>query len=237
MTNRLLHVQIQDVRLDPLESEVVISAFPERVTATTELRGRLVGPRTAYARTLEVAHPLRVCPRQPPGEPGLAGRIVFPEPCFWDPESPFLYEGFVELWEEGQLVERAELRHGLRRRGLGPRGVRWNGRVLSLRGVARSMLTPDDAAELRQAGCNVLVAPVAATEMWEVADRLGFLMLGRVADLVELERLACLRSHPCVLGWVLEPSITAARTLPDAWLLEAPVAEDAPRELALCKHL
>ena len=205
-------------------------------------RGRLVGPRSVYARTLEVAYPLRALFPSPPtplprsggeGSPESlpACRVVIPEPTFWDPETPFLYEVRVELWEDGQLVDRAEAVHGLRTRGLTPGGLRWNGRPITLRGVTRAALTPEDAAALRQAGCNTLVAPAHAAALWDAADRLGFLVLGRVAD--SGEPSPALRSHACVLGWLLPPGAPAEAALPDAFVLETPVEEAVPRELVL----
>src|SRR5262245_54959769 len=128
MTNRIREIHIQAVRLDPYEAEVRITVLPERVTPTTAVRSKLVGPRSAYARTLEVAYPLALLLPSPPlrgrgvggegtadatpsphplspsegGEglsrPALTCRVVIPEPSFWDPETPFLYEGLVELW-------------------------------------------------------------------------------------------------------------------------------------------
>lgn len=237
MTNRIRRVQVRDIRLDPLESEVAVTVFPEHVTPTTEVRGRLVGPRSAYARTLEVAYPLRDCQPGADNDPALVCRVILPEPSFWDPDAPFLYEGFVELWEDGRPADRAEVRHGLRTRGLGPRGVRWNGRPLTLRGVARSTLTSEDAAALRRAGCNTLVAPIRAAAVWDAADRLGFVVLGEVAAVAEMEEVESLRGHPCVLGWVLGPAAAAAGTLPDAFVLDTPAAADAPRELVLQRLL
>ena len=227
MTNRIREVQVRDVRLDPYESEVRVTVVPEHVAPTTEVRGRLVGPRSAYARTLEVAYPLRALPPSPPP----ACRVVIPEPTFWDPETPFLYEVRVELWEESQLVDRAEAVHGLRTRGLTPGGLRWNGRPITLRGVARAALTPEDAAALREAGCNTLVAPAHAAALWDAADRLGFLVLGHVAG--SGEPPPALRSHACVLGWLLPPGAPAETALADAFVLETPVEEAAPRELVL----
>ncbi len=233
MTNRIREIQVRDIRLDPYESEVTVTVFPERVTPATGVRGRLVGPRSAYARTLEVAYPLRDCrPAENSVEPGLTCRVVIPEPSFWDPETPFLYEGPVELWDDGRAVDRAEVRHGLRTRGLGASGLRWNGRPITLRGVARSTLTPEDAAALRRAGCNTLVAPASAPEVWNVADRLGFIVLGRFTDPSERLLLSS-QGHACTLGWLPPSDSPTYRDLPDAFVLETPVDEAAPREIRL----
>ncbi len=236
MTNRIREVQVRDERLDPYEAQVHVTVWPEQVTLTTEVRGRLIGPRSAFSRTLEVAYPLRDCrpsDRTLKGDrAALACRVVIPEPSFWDPETPLLYEALVELWEDGQLVDRATTCHGLRTRGLGPRGLRWNGQPITLRGVARSALTSQDAADLRRAGCNTLVAPTNVPALWELADRLGFILLGQFADPSEMTHLLA-RHHACALGWLPLPDSGAYPTLPDAFALETPVDAAVPRELSL----
>jgi hypothetical protein len=61
---------------------------------------------------------------------------------------------------------------------------------------------------LHQAGVNALVVPMAATygEIWDLADQLGFLVIGRLRSSEEsLSMARNLAEHPCVFGWVLEP--------------------------------
>src|SRR4051812_27257434 len=84
---------------DPAEPEVWITVTPAFQTPTTDVRGRLMGPRCHYASTVEVAYPLRPFARPPEGLPALARRVVIPEASLWEPQCPFLYQGPVELWE------------------------------------------------------------------------------------------------------------------------------------------
>src|SRR4051794_3816870 len=105
MANRIREVQVHDRSVIPAEAEVWVRVVPERLTPATEVRGRLMGPRCAYASTVEVAYPLR--PLGPPvgnglravpaargGErppcrwgnddaPGLTLRVVIPEASLW----------------------------------------------------------------------------------------------------------------------------------------------------------
>src|SRR5439155_23720798 len=122
MSNRIQQVQVRDRSLDPAQAELWISVEAERITPTTELRGRLTGPRCLYAATVEVAYPLRPYLRR------LTARVVVPEPCLWEPQCPFIYEGSLELWEDGGRCDRVEVQRGLRRILLGPGGLRVNGR-------------------------------------------------------------------------------------------------------------
>jgi hypothetical protein len=207
---------VTDRRLDPAEAEVGLGVYPERLTSVTQVRGRLVGPRCPYATTVEVAYPLREWSREyeSTGTPHLSLRVVIPEASFWDPESPFLYQGPVELWQGGERCDQVQVSHGLRTLGLGPKGLRCNGRPLTLRGTLCSALSEAEARALHQAGYNTLLAPAGVdAALWDLADRFGFLMLARIKDEAELKaeshRAQAFRTHACCLGWVVTPEAVA----------------------------
>src|SRR5262245_59390094 len=126
MPNRIHHVEVTNRRLDPVEAVVEVTVVAERPAQDAEVRGRLAGPRCVYAETVEVAYPLRPAPGPHP-----SARAVLPEPCLWDPQSPFLYEGTVELWEGGERVDQVKVPFGLRDLRLGMTGLRVNGRPLA----------------------------------------------------------------------------------------------------------
>jgi hypothetical protein len=110
MANRIREIQVTQRRWDAAEAELWITVLPEQQTPATELRGRLVGPRCAGVSTVEVAYPLRPLLHAPKDKPGLLARIVIPEPLAWRPEQPFVYEGQVELWQDGEKCDQAPLR-------------------------------------------------------------------------------------------------------------------------------
>ena len=114
MSNRLRQVNVQVQRLSAAEAELWLLVEAERVTPTTEVRGRLVWPRCPGVTTIEVAYPLSLFPRPPEGVPPLSRRAVIPEPSLWEPERPYVYRAVVELWQDGQRCDRAELDYGLR---------------------------------------------------------------------------------------------------------------------------
>ena len=62
---------------------------------------------------------------------------------------------------------------------------------MTLSGRAVEQLTEADALALRREGCNLLLARGAA-EVWDMADRFGFLVLGEQP---------C-AGHPSCLGWL-----------------------------------
>src|SRR5438552_214996 len=133
MMNRFQRVELLDQSLTPAEAITRVVVTPERLTSTTELRGRLVGPHCAFANTVEVAYPVRL-QREAAERGDLVGRAIIPEPSLWDPMSPFLYRALLELWENGQCCDRATVIHGLRRLQLDHSGLRVNGQPLFLRG-------------------------------------------------------------------------------------------------------
>src|SRR5438132_5007392 len=181
MNNRIRNLRISNSLVSPAEAAISISVQPEQVTSTTQVRGRVVGPRCAYSSTVEVAYPMREVSRQYEkyDVPGLMLRVVIPEPCLWDPQSPFVYEVAMELWQSGQLCDQVRTNHWLYSLKLTPQGLRWNGRPIALAGVERSQLTQPEALELRQAGRNTVLTQVAAetAALCSLADRLGLFVL------------------------------------------------------------
>jgi len=118
MSNKLCQVNVRVRRLSAAEAELWLLVEAEWVTPTTEVRGRLVGPRSPGVTTIEVAYPLRPFARPPEGVPPLSRRAVIPEPSLWEPERPYVYRAVVELWEDGQPCDRAEFDYGLRMAGM-----------------------------------------------------------------------------------------------------------------------
>jgi hypothetical protein len=222
MSNRIKGVHIFNGRLTPAEAEIWITVATEHLTSTTQVVGRLVGPRCPYANTVEVAYPLREHSRQyeTDGVPGFTLRVIIPEPNLWEPQTPFLYQGTLELWQQGERCDTFHVSHGLAAHQKAPSGLRWNGRPLTLRGVWRVGLTPAEARALHGANWNTVVAPVTTetASLWEMADRFGFLMIGRTGDRSQLGQARDRWHHISCLGWLLDPKMfldpLAAAVLP-----------------------
>lgn len=207
MENRIRHIEIHDHSLDPVAAEIWIAVLAEQHTATTEVRGRLMGPRCLYSSTVEVAYPLRALPplQKPPESAGLTLRAVIPEASLWEPQCPFLYHGLIELWQDGQRCDRVSISHGLRSLQRTERGLCVNGRPLTLHGQRIAACSDEEATAWRQAGYNLLIAPVATSSatVWEQADRFGFLVLGQLGeDAGQTHLMEMLRGHASCLGWL-----------------------------------
>ena len=202
MPNRILDLVVLNHRLDPVETELRVYVKTEHLTPGTEIRGRVLGPRCVYASTIEIAYPLREIDRSDHVELS----VVIPEPSWWEPETPFLYQCPLELWQEGEACDRAALRHGIRRLQLTSKGLRLNGKPIVLRGkIVEPTLSEADARALRNDGINTLLTAVADTgiALWDIADRLGFLALGTTDNIARfLEHRNALAGYPSTFGWV-----------------------------------
>src|SRR5438445_675398 len=124
MDNDILAVEIHDHSLAPAQAEVWLTVHPAFRNAGTEVRGRMTGPRCLYATTIEVAYPLRQRIDVTPNPTGpFSLRAIIPEACLWDLQSPFFYQVFLELWQEGRRCAQLSFSHGLRTLRLRADGV------------------------------------------------------------------------------------------------------------------
>lgn len=202
MTNRIRDVVVLNHRLDPIETELHIHVKVDELTEATAFKGRLIGPRSAHASTIEIAYPLRECERLD----HVVLRVIIPEPSLWEPKTPFLYEGPLELWQGGILCERVAIRHGIRALQLTTKGLRLNGKPFVLRGkIVAPTLSEGDAKRWRDAGFNALWTTVTepAIEPWNVAERVGLFLMGSSVDLNAFHFLRHeLTNHPSHFGWI-----------------------------------
>jgi hypothetical protein len=207
-----MQVDAIPTRLSPAEADLTLVVnLDDPSLADAELRGRLMGPRSAYAETVEVAYALRPLPRE--GE-RVRAQVLIPEPCFWSPEKPLLYQGPVERWQSAERKEQTTLVLGLKEVTLRTKGLRLNGQPYTFKGVQCRRLDEATASEYRAAGVNLLVVPVTAEAfpVWTAADRFGFFVIGVIdpEDDALLWRAAEeLPPHPSCFGWLLPHELIA----------------------------
>jgi len=115
--NRIREVKTEVRRLSAVEAEVWFIIEADFTSATTELRGRLIGPRCPGISTIEVAYPLQPIPHPTEKMTGLCRRVNIPDPSLWESDKPFVYHAVIELWQDGELLETAEFDCGLRMAG------------------------------------------------------------------------------------------------------------------------
>lgn len=132
-----VYVRVPDVRHDDGWSMAVAVRGPECLLAHTlpaTVRGSDMGP----------------------GD-GLLARVVLPDPCYWSPQLPALYQVNVELHQHGDDVDAVQREFGLRL--FGPRGksLYLDGRRCVPRGVSRQAIAPAELGQWREADAVMLV--------------------------------------------------------------------------------
>lgn len=205
--NRIRNVLLHDRLQDPTQPEVWVTVEAEHVSATTEIRGRLMGPRCIYASTVEVAYPLRPFARRPSELPPLSRRVVIPEPSLWEPECPFTYQGPIELWEDGVLHDQRQLVHGLRYVSLSAKEMRVNGKPLTLKCRAERETRENQIGGWRANQENALLIP--ATQQVEtalaLANRFGFFVIVDVqSEAFDADAVDAWRHHPSFFGLLFD---------------------------------
>lgn len=195
MNPRIRSVLVRPVRLSPTEAELAIDLHCTEAHSTTELRGRLMGPSCLYSTTIEVAYPIHMKSRTTGAHPVLHAKAVIPEPAWWDPESPFLYHGPVELWDHETRVETAGVRIGLRHAKWDGERLIWNGQPLPIRSQSLTELDEETLRLLRVGGINAVIVPASvAKSVWPMADRIGMIVFSDAE--IEANPLA----HPSAMG-------------------------------------
>jgi hypothetical protein len=191
--------------VNPVESEIDVRFEFQEEISQPQLRGRLTGPHSPYASTVEIAHPIRPLPRaERTASATVDGRIVIPEPSLWNPQAPFLYEGEIELWSSGQPLVRLGISQGLCTQRIDADGLRCNGKHILLQGVEVGHVDETSLVAWRRLGRNTLLAPAnaQAKEVCALADGYGFIALLILSNDTSWEHLALLAEHTCCFGWI-----------------------------------
>jgi hypothetical protein len=182
------------------------------------LRGNIQGPTSRYARTLTATNRFTA---RPHGEEWLA-EVVLPDPCFWSPELPYLYQVELTLEGDGQPIWSDQRPFGMRRLGVKGRRLYLEGKNWVLRGAEIEPTATFDWQAYRDQDL-ALVVNDPSESFCEEADRRGMLIVARIAS-HELN----LRGR--LLAWQRHPSIGIA-VLPKGMVPPATARSDAPNLL------
>lgn len=107
-------ITIDVVRLSVEVAELQIRAeFTGTLGGSTELRGRLMGPRCPGLSTIEIAYAVKATVTESTNV--RMARVIIPEPNLWTEKKPFTYWGPVEVWHDGAMVHSEQVEVGLRR--------------------------------------------------------------------------------------------------------------------------
>ena len=155
--------------------------------AGLRLTGSLVGPKCRYAQTL----PAQFSFVDRGAGPTLLAEALVPEPCFWTPEMPHLYQATLELRRGEQVIAKCTRDFGIRTLGIAGTSLNYDGKRWVLRGMRSDQLPSIELGELRACDAALLVDhPVEP--LCREASQLGVLLIAQLStpDAGELARLA-----------------------------------------------
>ncbi|MBI3839383.1 MAG: hypothetical protein HY288_15805 [Planctomycetia bacterium] len=140
-----------------------------------QLTGTLTGPSCLYAKTLKATFSFA---DRGPGKSLLAEAIV-PEPCFWTPEMPHLYQADVQLRRDGEILARTARMVGIRLLGAQGRKLIYGGKRWVLRAVSRGEVPPTEIGQWR--GCDAAMLVRNPDEnLCQEASRVGVLLVAEL---------------------------------------------------------
>ena len=125
----------------------------DRRGAAVSLAGSVTGPFCEYARTLPASVALHDLGA---GETQLAEARV-PDPCFWTPEMPYLYQVEVELRSDGDCLATAERTLAIRRLGADGRSLFLDARRWVPRAASTGSAAPSTFESCRDAALGLVV--------------------------------------------------------------------------------
>lgn len=205
MSNRIVGQELIEVDVDPTQVHLYLRVEAEQWSPTTEVRAYLSGPINVLKPTEPGTFPFKALPN--PEEDVDEGvnsfEVLLDNPALWSPESPYRYEGQVELWEGGVRVDAVPLHYAVYMLGWDEDALFVNEEPLIPRLREVQSLDEVTARRLRKEGVNVVLLPATDTAAWEIADQVGLFLLGELpADGALPEDLLDRSVRPCCLGWV-----------------------------------
>lgn len=172
--------------------------------------------------------------------------IIIEDPLLWSPSQPNLYTVKVEVMDGRKVIDRKEIRTGIRSLQLSGTGLYLNGEKIFLNGTNRHQEYPyigyalsneaqyRDAYKIKEAGFNFvrLSHYSHATAFLEACDELGLLVMNAIPgwqfyeegafaenaikDIKDMARRD--RNHPCVVFW--ENSLNES-AMPEEFMVRA----------------
>jgi hypothetical protein len=163
--------------------------------AGLSLVGQVRGPRCLHAQTLPLTSPLVDLG---PG-PTLLARALVPDPCFWSPDLPAIYDVTVNLLRGTELVASTRRELGFRSLGVRGRNFALEGKRFVLRGVSTHSTTAKLPRAWHEAAAAFVTNDSDPTTL-EEASQWGSLAVVRVAESGEqaIARLRELSRFPSV---------------------------------------
>lgn len=188
------------------------------------LSGKIRGPICRFAKTLTTMRPFADLGD---GQTLLA-RAAIPDPTFWSPDVPALYEVKLELRESGAVVQTIEHELGLRFLGWKKSSFYWEGKRWVLRGIARTHVEGDPPLEAWRDAAAAMVLDTYDADLLREASRAGVVIALRGAA-ATAARASSLPWAAAAFHLVPSDARTEPRTGQTSYVTIASAAElDAP---------
>jgi hypothetical protein len=195
------------------------------------LEGNVRGPFSSHGQTLPANSPLV----DGGAGPTLLGEAVIPDPCFWTPENPTLYEIELRVLHEGREVAADSRTLGIRRLGVRGSDFVFDAKRWVLRGIDRRQVAhepPDPIGDRQLHAWWDLAAAVVTTDpddaLCAAASREGVVILARLDTAGEMWRDELRRlAHWAAVGLVtldgpgVEPEARVRNLAPNLCLVQS----------------
>lgn len=149
----LSHLAVFHGDLNSQQAHVYAQLSRPALPGSWQLQGMVRGPRNRLTRTL----PAQVALHDLGPGPSLLARAVLPDPCFWAPGEPYVYDVHVELVRDRQVVASHDRVLGLRMLGVREQGLSLESKPWQLHGAADHSVTQANWDDWRRAGLARLV--------------------------------------------------------------------------------
>lgn len=184
---------------DPAQAELHLQYTGMDSFDATTWKASVIGPYCHGRQTIAIAHALEASSSD-------AFTVRIPEPCYWSPEVPFLYELVLE--DTGSQLKYRH-RWGLQSLVIKRNQFLLNQEKLALRGVRLTQLfTTELPSRLKQDHVNLLVVPLSheAAAAAQMGSELGLYVIYKVnpdEDELLWHAESVLFQHISTLGFVL----------------------------------
>lgn len=194
-------------------AQVYARATPSSELAGLRLAGFVRGPRAEGVRTLPTSIDLVDLG---PGE-SLLARAVVPDPTFWSPDVPAVYDVTVAVRHQQQTIDAVTRCLGIRHFGARGANLYLGGRRWVLRAMMTDRIDSDDVDSLRTTNASI-VSMAPHEQVCELASRCGVTVAALLAGTESSIRGELLRlsSWPAVAIAIIDGDVS-----PDADLKSA----------------
>jgi|GEM_PF-4595097 len=201
-------------RATPAEARIYARIPAVGLPAGARLTGSVRGPKSAFSHTLSATIPLVDLG---PGAARVAEAVV-PEPCFWTPGMPYLYEVRVSLEVGGQAWAQSEQMLGIRPMGSSHRRLVLEGKPWILRTVEPSDFTIESLIPWREAKASLVLSHPGDAECRAASEQgVGLVAMVNEGDIAaELRRLS---RWPAVMLAVVPADFDPGQVPPPANLM------------------